>query len=81
MLNDRPQALKQLKLALDLSPEDPEYLLTAAIVHNQLGDREVALAWLEKAIARGYSLSEIRAAPEFDNLRDQPRFQQLLRSR
>jgi eukaryotic-like serine/threonine-protein kinase len=81
MLNDRPQALKQLKLALDLSPEDPEYLLTTAIVHNQLGDGDVALAWLERAIARGYSLSEIRAAPEFDNLRDQPRFQQLLRSR
>jgi serine/threonine protein kinase/tetratricopeptide (TPR) repeat protein len=81
MLNDRPQALKQLKLALDLSSDDPEYLLTAAIVYNQLGDREAALAWLEKAIARGYSLAEIRAAPEFDNLRDQPRFQQLLRSR
>jgi len=81
MLNDRPEALKQLKQALDLSHEDPEYLLTGAVVYNQFGDTKTALEWLEKAAAQGYSLAEIRAAPEFDNLRDQPRFQQLLRSR
>jgi tetratricopeptide (TPR) repeat protein len=81
MLNDRPEALKQLKQALDLSLEDPEYLLTGAVVYNQFGDTKTALEWLEKSAAQGYSLSEIRAAPEFDNLRDQPRFQQLLRSR
>jgi tetratricopeptide (TPR) repeat protein/TolB-like protein/predicted Ser/Thr protein kinase len=81
MLGDRPQALKQLKQALDLSHEDPECLLTGALVYNQFGDKNAALGWLEKAAARGYSLAEIRAAPEFDNLRDQYRFQQLLRPR
>jgi len=81
MLNDRVQALQQLKQALDLSPENPEYLFTGAIVHNQLGDKDMALAWLEKAAAQGYSLGEMRAAPEFDNLHDRPKFQQLLRSR
>jgi serine/threonine-protein kinase len=81
MLNDRVQALKKLQQALDLSPDNPEYLFTGAIVHNQLGDKDIALAWLEKAAAQGYSLAEIRAAPELDNLRDRPGFQQLLRSR
>ncbi len=81
MLNDRVQALQQLKQALVLSPENPEYLFTGAIVHNQLGDKDMALAWLEKAAAQGYSLGEMRAAPEFDNLHDRPKFQQLLRSR
>jgi tetratricopeptide (TPR) repeat protein len=53
----------------------------AVRINPRDGDTKTALEWLEKAAAQGYSLAEIRAAPEFDNLRDQPRFQQLLRSR
>jgi tetratricopeptide (TPR) repeat protein len=78
MLSDRSQALKHLHEALNLNPDIPEYLAVAAIVHNQFGDRDAALGWLEKARARGYSPAEIRAFPELDNLRDEPRFQELI---
>jgi tetratricopeptide (TPR) repeat protein/TolB-like protein/tRNA A-37 threonylcarbamoyl transferase component Bud32 len=78
MLSDRSQALKHLQEALNLNPDIPEYLAVAAIVHNQFGDRDEALGWLEKARARGYSPAEIRASPELDNLRNEPRFQELI---
>ena len=78
MLNDRAQALKHLQHALNLNPDTPEYLMIAAVVHNQFGAKDEALGWLEKARARGFSPAEIRVAPEFDNLRDEPRFRQLI---
>jgi serine/threonine-protein kinase len=78
MLRDRSQALKHLQEALNLNPDTPEYLAIAAVVHNQSGEKDQALEWLEKARARGFSPAEIRAAPELDNLRDEPRFQQLI---
>jgi len=78
MLRDRSQALKHLQEALNLNPDTPEYLAIAAVVHNQSGEKDQALEWLEKARARGFSPAEIRAAPELDNLRDEPRFRQLI---
>jgi len=78
MLRDRSQALKHLQEALNLNPDTPEYLAIAAVVHNQSGEKDQALEWLEKVRARGFSPAEIRAAPELDNLRDEPRFQQLI---
>jgi tetratricopeptide (TPR) repeat protein/TolB-like protein len=78
MLNDRPLALKYLHEALNLNSDIPEYLAIAAVVHNQFGEKDEALGWLEKARARGYSPAEIRASPELDSLRDEPRFQKLI---
>ena len=78
MLSDRPQAVKYLQEALNLNSDIPEYLAIAAVVHNQFGEKDEALGWLEKARARGYSPAEIRASPELDNLRDEPRFQHLI---
>ena len=50
------------------------------MVYNGLGEREEALAWLE----RGYREREprmvfLKVEPKWDNLRDDPRFQDLLR--
>ncbi len=78
MLGDRPQALKYLQEALNLHADIPEYLAIAAVVHNQFGEKDEALGYLEKARAEGYSPAEIRASPEFDTLRDETRFQQLI---
>lgn len=81
MLNDKPKALEHLRQALTLSPNDPEFLLIAAIVHNQFGERVEAVSWAKKAVELGYSAAEIRSAPELDNLRGQSDFQQLLHPR
>jgi tetratricopeptide (TPR) repeat protein len=78
MLGDRRPALEHLQRALELRPNEPEYLLTAAIVHNQFGEKDEALKWLEAAVGQGYSASEIKVAPELDNLRGEARFQKLL---
>jgi serine/threonine-protein kinase len=78
MLGERADALPHLAAALKARPDDAETRFQAAIVYNQLGDRPQALAALEQAAARGYSPAELRAAPEFDSLRDEPRFQALL---
>ncbi len=46
----------------------------------QLGEKEEALAWLEKAYReRDPWLMDINVRAEFDSLRDDPRFQDLLR--
>ena len=78
MLGDSSHAFKYLENALKLGPDTPEYLAMAAVVHNQFGRKNEALNYLEKARARGYSVAEIKASPEFDSLRDIPKFQRLL---
>jgi hypothetical protein len=51
-----------------------------AALHTALGEKEQALAWLERGYERRDAwLAEIRAWPWFDSLRDEPRFQELLR--
>lgn len=78
MLGERANALAHLAAALKPRPDDAEAQFQAAIIYNQLGDRAQALTALETAAARGYSPAELRAAPEFDTMRSDPRFQALL---
>ncbi|MCI0353143.1 MAG: tetratricopeptide repeat protein [Acidobacteriales bacterium] len=81
MLGQKDKAFTHLNPALRLRPQDPEFLLMAAIVHNQSGDKKAALHWVERAVNRGYSTAEINNAVELDNLHDEKAFQQLVRSR
>jgi serine/threonine protein kinase/tetratricopeptide (TPR) repeat protein len=78
MLGNRSQALKHLQEAIHLNAAVPEYLAIAAVIHNQFAEKDQALRWLEKARELGYSPAEIRASPEFDNLREETRFKQLI---
>ena len=58
----------------------PRLHVTISEVYAGLGDKENALSALEKALAAGYRDSEaIDASPNFDPLRDDPRFPDLLR--
>jgi serine/threonine-protein kinase len=78
MLGDRADALSSLAAAEKARPEDAETKFQAAIVYDMLSDRGAALVALEKAVDRGYSFTEIGVAPEFDNLRNEPRYQALV---
>jgi hypothetical protein len=56
-------------------------LLNAAVVYNQLHETGVALEWLSKALAAGYSRSVVATGAPFDNLHDNPRYQALMQQK
>ena len=71
-LGKRQQALKQLSEVLQYAPEDAEVYYYAARIYARFADRAQTLAWLGKAIARGYSSADIKTAPDFDQFHDDP---------
>jgi tetratricopeptide (TPR) repeat protein len=79
MLNERKSALEYLRQGLQLAPEDPGMQFKAALVHIQFSEIDQALGWLKKAVDSGYSPVVVRDTPNFDPLRSDPRFQDLVR--
>ncbi|HEX4008268.1 MAG TPA: protein kinase [Acidobacteriaceae bacterium] len=77
-LADKANAESHLALSLQLGRGNKDMLFNAAVVYNDLGETGEALEWLQKAFVAGYSPSIVRDSPEFDNLRGNPQFQQLL---
>ncbi len=78
MVGDRAGAAQHMQDALKLRPHDPETAFFAGIVYNQLGDHDLALSWLAKAVEYGYSPAELSSTIELDSLRTDPRFKALL---
>jgi eukaryotic-like serine/threonine-protein kinase len=75
--SEAEQALKELK---DWSKQSYVPAYNFAEVYIGLGEKEQALAWLEKAYAdRSTYLTFLKADPQFDSLRSDPRFKDLLR--
>ena len=82
-LERRDDARAQLQLAgLDPDskerPTDSHQLFFAAMVRAQVGDSELALRWLERAIYWGVPVAELQAWPELDGLRNQQAFRALV---
>ena len=51
-----------------------------AVAYARLGDKDQAFAWLEKAYAeRSPWLGFLKSDPDFDNLRSDPRFAELVK--
>ena len=78
MLGDRKQALLFLGKSLQYGHSEKELLYTAAQVYNELGETGLALEWLTKAVQAGYSPSKIRDFPAFQNLANNPHYQELV---
>jgi serine/threonine-protein kinase len=81
MLGKRKMALEYLQHGLRLAPDDPDLRFKSALVHNQFGEIKPALAWLEKAVAAGWSPTKLRDTPDFEHLRSHTRFQELLQGK
>ncbi len=79
MLGEKQPALDFIGRALRVGSQDPEVDFTAAIVYNQIGDRESSLALLKKAMRGGISVATVRATPNFANLASEARFRALMK--
>ncbi len=78
MVDQEQQAREHMARALKIAPADADVLFRAAILHNHFGDTDRTLEFLNKSVAAGYSRTVIRDTPDFDHLKDDPRFRALL---
>jgi TolB-like protein/tetratricopeptide (TPR) repeat protein len=73
------RALRWSQRALQINPDDIGALINAACVCAKQGLKEEAIGYLEKVFGRGCGKRDwIEADPDYDGLRDDPRFQALL---
>jgi tetratricopeptide (TPR) repeat protein len=81
-LGDADAAKRELGEALKLAPDDAQTLFRIAVIYEyRLKARDEALNWLARAVERGQTWGEIDRAPDLRQLRTDPRFEQLRRSR
>ena len=78
-IGQKEEAYKWANKSLALYPEDTGVLINAACLFAKDGDVEKALVILEKVFGKGFGKKEwIEQDPDYDNLRNEPRFQALL---
>lgn len=78
MIGEHDKARLRIERALDLAPQDGDVMLHASGTYEQLGEREVALHWMDEALAHGHPRASIERLPAFRKLRADPRYQQIL---
>jgi serine/threonine-protein kinase len=78
MIGNREQAIRSLTMALQYGHGEKELMFTAAEVYNQLGETGLALEWLTKAVHAGYPTNKFRDFPTFENLAQNPGYQELV---
>jgi tetratricopeptide (TPR) repeat protein len=72
----------QRELDLYLQAVEDQYIppITIATLYSQLNQKDKAFEWLEKVYEEKSSgLPSIKTSPEFENLRSDPRFSQLMK--
>jgi serine/threonine-protein kinase len=70
----RDQALVRLQTALAMAPDDPVVLVTVGGAHEALGDRRDAIQFVQKGIAKGYTLDDLKRDPDMQGLLTDPGF-------
>lgn len=77
-LHDQKRASLEIEEASSLAPEDATVQFRAALVYEQAGQRDRALLALKAALAGGFGRPEIDNAPPLSNLREDPRFREII---
>jgi tetratricopeptide (TPR) repeat protein len=78
-IGEKEEAFQWINKALDLYPEDTGVLINAACLFARDLNKEKALDLLEKVLGKGFGKKDwIEHDPDFDDLRDEPRFKALL---
>jgi adenylate cyclase len=72
------RALRFSERAIELAPDDQAVLINAACVRARMGMRKQALDLLERCFTRGWGKRDwIEHDPDYESLREDPRFQAL----
>lgn len=76
----RPEAIEKIKELEDKYARNQSVGQFLAVIYAGLGDKDKAFEWLEKDFqARNGKLSEIRWQLQFETMRDDPRFKDLIK--
>jgi adenylate cyclase len=79
-LGEREHSRQWSEQAIALAPNDPVVLYNAAGNLAQLGEHDRALDGLERSIEAGVAVGDwIKHDPDFESLRDHPRFQAIVK--
>ena len=79
-LGEREHSRQWSEQSVALAPNDPVILYNAACNLAQLGEHDRALDRLERSIEAGVAVGDwIKHDPDFENLRDHPRFQAIVK--
>lgn len=76
-LNRSRDARQILRQGLALGPDNVD-MLQASSIYERLGDRGLALQWIDKAIKAGYPRDLIEREPTLAQLRLDPRFKKII---
>jgi serine/threonine-protein kinase len=76
----KEEAIRRIESALAYAPNSATVRYQASLTYAILSQNDRALSELKLAIDRGYSVSEIRVAPELEPLRMNPQYQMLFKS-
>lgn len=88
MLGRHEDAIREGKRACDILPYEkdswvgPAWITNLAIIYTLCGEKDAALTLLEKSTQypTGISYGELKKSPDWDNLRGDPRFEQIVQS-
>ena len=73
------KAMAWSRLSLEHYPDDVSTLISAACLHVRAGHPDMALDFLERVWGRGWGKRDwIDHDPDYDTIRDHPRFKKLL---
>jgi len=79
-LGEREKAFRWSEKSLKLYPEDTGVILNVVCLYARAGRKEEALDLAEKVFGKGFGKRDwIEHDPDYDSLRDEPRFQALLK--